>query len=390
MAVLSGEGFDINAKTNVGKDGRLKVAITLMHFNYGGAEKMVSLLASHLDLTRYEVRVFCVFGQAEGNALERAVEEHGVRIVHLGKGRGFSLGHVGKMRRALEEYGADVVHSHLSGGVYSTTWALAHGRKMLHTLHSVPDKELEGPKKTIMRFLYHRGHAVPVAISRKNRELTAAFYGLPEDQVEMVVNPVDVGLFSDKAPKPWDERAWDIVQVARFNEVKNHKGLVDAVAALVRRGDGEDDGLRVALVGTGPLEPEVRRQVRELGLEGNVEFLGLRDDVPDILHDSKCFVLPSVYEGLPMSILEAMAAGLPVVATAVGGVPDVVQDGVTGVLVKPGDTEALANAMDELLVDPERMSALARAGFAAAKRYDCAIVAEEYSRLYEKFGKEGR
>ena len=367
---------------------RLKIAIVLMHFNYGGAEKMVSLLASHLDLSKYEVRVFCVYGQPEDNAMEHAIKDHGVPIVHLGKGRGFSPRHVSKMRKMLEAYGADVVHTHLGACVYCSTWAMRPGRRMLHTLHNIPEKELGSVKKLLMRVLYHSGHAVPVAISRMNRDLTASFYDLPADRVEMVVNPVDTSLYTDKQSKPWSERAWDFLHIARFSEAKNHRGLVDAVAALVAKDKGRFGGVRIALVGAGPLEPEIRERVSCLGLDKNIEFLGLRDDVPELLHNSRCFILPSIYEGLPMSILEAMAAALPVLATAVGGVPDIVEDGVTGVLVKPGDSNALAEAMGELLESPEHMQSLATAGKAVASQYDCSIVAAAYSELYEKYRME--
>ena len=355
----------------------------LMHFNYGGAEKMVSLLASHLDLSKCEARVFCVFGQPENNAMERAVEEHGVPIVYLGKGRGFSLRHVTKTRKLLEDFGADIVHTHLGGAVYCTTWAMLHGGKMLHTLHNIPIMEFGKAKRTLMRVLYHTGLAIPVAISELNKGLTAAFYGLSPEKVEMVVNPVDFARFSDKSPKLWGDRTWDFVHVARFGKAKNHRGLIDATAILKKRGY---EGLRIALVGTGPLEQEIRERVSDLGLEANVDFLGLRDDVPEILHDSRCFILPSIYEGLPMSILEAMASGLPVLATTVGGVPDVVKSGVTGLLVEPGDTAALACAMADLLESPDRALAMARAGKAAAEAYDCSTVAASYLNLYEKYG----
>ena len=387
-AIGDEKDFGIISMTAKDRDERLKIAIVLMHFNYGGAEKMVSLLASHLDLSRFEVRVFCVYGQSEGNAMERVIEDCGVPIVHLGKGRGFSLEHVAKMRKMLEAYNADVVHTHLGACIYCSTWAIRPGRRLLHTLHNIPEKELGGAKSAFMRFLYHSGHAVPVAISKANKELTASYYGLTADKVEMVVNPVDVELFADECPKPWGERTWDFVHVARFNEPKNHRGLVDAVATLVAEDGNKFGGVRVALVGTGPLESEIRERVSSLGLDENIKFLGLRDDIPDLLHDSRCFILPSVYEGLPMSILEAMAAGLPVLATAVGGVPDIVEDGVTGILVEPGNPDAFAGAMGRLLESPRLMQSLAAAGKLVASQYDCPIVAAGYSELYEKYRKQ--
>lgn len=362
-----------------------KVAIVLMHFNYGGGERMVSLLASHLDLSRFDVRVFCVYGDPHDNVMERAVLDHGVSITYIRKGLGFSLKYLVKVWRALSSYSPDVVHTHLGAGVYCAPWALLRKGKLLHTLHSIPEKELSRNKSRIMRLLYKTGKTVPVAISDTNRRLTAEYYDLPIEGVEMVVNPVDIAAFADRDPKPWDERRFDFIHVARFEEAKNHVGLVRAIAHLKsRRPEGAP--IKVALVGEGPLMEEVRLEVRRLGIEHAVRFLGIRDDVAELMHDSRCFVLPSLYEGLPMTILEAMSAGLPVIATSVGGVPDVVQDGRTGVLVPPGDEEALVAAMERML-DGDVLDWMGEAAKNETAPYSCVSVAEKYGDLYRKYGR---
>lgn len=372
---------------NQTKNNKLRVAIVLMQFGYGGAERMVALLASHLPLDELEVKVFCVYGAPMGNVMERMVMEHGVQIEYLGKDRGFSPAHVLKTTRALREFGADVVHTHLGAAMYCAHWAKLTGRRALHTLHNIPEKEFGSLKRSLMRSLYRSGNYIPVAISERNRELTASYYGLPVDRVEMVVNPVDVEKFSDVNPKPWGERSWDFVHVARFGAQKNHKGLVEAVYRVVN-GIGVESmpGLRIALVGDGPLEDEIRALVDERGLQGNVEFLGTRDDVAGVLHDSRCFILPSKYEGLPMSILEAMAAGLPVLATAVGGVPDVVEDGVTGKLIPAGDSVALAEAMVSMMSGKQGLASMSSASKARALSYDCGTTARSYMELYGRYG----
>lgn len=364
---------------------KLKVAIVLMHFNYGGGERMVSLLASHLDLSRFDVHVFCVYGDPHDNVMERAVLDHGVPITYIRKGLGFSFKYLVKVWRALSSYSPDVVHTHLGASVYCASWALFRKGKLLHTLHNIPEKESGRSRSRVMRLLYKTGKAVPIAISDTNRRLTADFYGLPIESVEAVVNPVDIEAFSDKDPKPWDERRFDFIHVARFEEVKNHIGLVRAVARLASRCPG-GASIKVALVGEGPLEREVMSEVRRLGLDQSVVFLGVRDDVAELMHDSKCFVLPSFYEGLPMTILEAMSAGLPVIATSVGGVPDVVQDGRTGMLVPPDDEEALVAAMERMLDDDvlDWMGAEAKSKVAP---YSCVSVAEKYGALYRKYGR---
>lgn len=361
---------------------RIKVAIVIMHFNYGGAERMVALLASRLDLLKYDVRVFCIYGDPQDNVMERMILAHGVSITYIRKGLGFSFRYLVKVWRELSRFKPDIVHTHLNACMYCAPWVLFHNSKMLHTLHSVPEKEAGKFRRKVMKRLYKRHKATPVAISEENRLLTSRFYGLPLSAVEMVVNPVDVASFKGDSPKPWCCRAYDFVHVARFEPEKNHKGLIEAFSRLVN-GNEQYANVNLALVGQGSLEPEVHDQVVAANLENNVHFLGLRDDIADLMHDSKCFVLPSDYEGLPMTILEAMAAGLPVIATHVGGVPDVVEDGANGFLVEPGDTAELARVMGRVLEEEELLCEMSRRAYNTALRFDCNCVAESYGLLYE-------
>ena len=126
---------------------------------------------------------------------------------------------------------------------------------------------------------------------------------------------------------------------------------------------------RLDLVGDGPLLGHVQARLGAADVQGAVRLLGLRDDVPELLSRAACFLLTSDYEGCPLSVLEAMAAGVPVVATAVGGVPELVGHGETGILVEPGRPEGLARGLDELLSDPARAEALGRAGRQRAKEH---------------------
>lgn len=367
---------------------RIKVAIVLMHFNYGGAERMVSLLASHLDLNRFEVRAFCVYGDPQHNAMEQSVLDHGVPITYIRKGLGFSVKHMVRLGRELSNYSPAVVHTHLNACMYAAPWAILNRITMLHTIHNVPSQEASGLRAKVMRNLYSSGRAVPVAISEKNRILTADFYGVPKSRVEMVVNPVELSAYVDASPKPWSERCYDFINVARFENQKNHVGLVTAFAKLIAQSE-EFSSLKLALVGQGPLEQSVQHLVDELGVSENVEFLGRRDDVAELMHDSKCFILPSNYEGLPMTILEAMAAGLPVVATDVGGVSDVVRDGITGLLVDADDEESLLSAMALVIGSSEMRQSMSSAAADIVVDYDVKAVADCYGALYSRYSSEG-
>jgi glycosyltransferase involved in cell wall biosynthesis len=150
-----------------------------------------------------------------------------------------------------------------------------------------------------------------------------------------------------------------VLTIGRFTEQKNHKCLLDAVPSVLAR----VPSTYFMWAGTGPLEDELRRLVLERGLENNVRFLGRRTDVPDLMQAADLFVLPSKFEGLPLVVLEAMAAGLPVVGTDVCGTGEAVRDGVTGRLVAPEDAAALSAAISAVLLDSRqasRMGAAAR------------------------------
>ena len=141
---------------------------------------------------------------------------------------------------------------------------------------------------------------------------------------------------------------------------------------------------RVLVVGDGELREELVRQAKDLGVENTIVFVGERNDVPDMLRIADLFVLPSVSEGLPISILEAMANRLPVVATNVGGIPELVRDGETGALVPSGEPHSLARAVIELLSNPEKMQAAGAAARARLKtHFSQEIMVAKTEKLYQ-------
>lgn len=160
----------------------------------------------------------------------------------------------------------------------------------------------------------------------------------------IVLIPNGITNFSKKYPERLDTTHYQFVNVARFFPEKNHEALIDAFSEVCL----ELPSCRLVLVGDGPLRRVMENKVSVLGLSDKVEFLGVRRDVPAILERSDCFVLSSRWELHPITILEAMRSGLPVVATSVGGVQNTVVDGKSGFLVKPGDKKRLAQAMIRL------------------------------------------
>ncbi len=179
--------------------------------------------------------------------------------------------------------------------------------------------------------------------------------GVAPRRVSVIRNGLDLGAFVPRQPLPGRHR---IISVGRLRPEKAHEVLLAAVAQL--RAAWPDVTLR--LVGDGARESVLRQFAADHGLADRVEFLGQREDVAALLRDADVFVLPSRIEASPNAALEAMAAGLPVVATDVGGIPEVVTTGLTGILVPPDDAGALAKAVAQLFADPSHAERLAGAG----------------------------
>ncbi len=207
--------------------------------------------------------------------------------------------------------------------------------------------------------------------------------GLPAEKITVVYNGIDVAAFDrvsergPAAPLPATERMM-IGTVARLEEQKGLPFLLRAFAALQR----PDIGLWI--IGDGSRRRDLEAQAAELGLAPQSIFLGSRTDVPALLHQLDIFALPSLWEGMPNAVMEAMAAAKPVVATAVDGTPELVVDGTTGILVPPSDADGLRNALEQLLRDPDQRRRLGQAGRAriASEFTDERMVARMES-LYE-------
>jgi glycosyltransferase involved in cell wall biosynthesis len=253
---------------------------------------------------------------------------------------------------------------------------------MVHTVHNVALRETEWLGRMIHRVAFRRG-VVPVAVAAEVARSFQKVYGFAP--VATIPNGIDVDRFlQPDAGREW-RRAHGFsaedrlaVSVARLEPQKNPHGLVDAFARALP----DNARWHLLLVGDGNLREEVCGHIARLRLGHRVHLLGIRADVVDLLSAADVFVLASHWEGNPMAVMEAMAAGLPVVATAAGGVPEVVEHGVTGLLAPPGDTEALASALAELARDPQRRDEFRQAALRRVLRFSLSAMIASYSELF--------
>jgi glycosyltransferase involved in cell wall biosynthesis len=325
----------------------------------GGAARHVIELGSGLDPESWEIDLACV---PDSEPWHELGERSNVTVHSLGGRHGRpvarDLGDLPMLARLARK--ADVVHAHSSkAGFLTRLGAAVAGRRRctIFTPHGWSFWAATGVEArfylSLERAASHWCRTVVAVSQAEGSAGLGAGIGRPS-QYRVIPNGIDLDRFA-APPRP---DAGRIAWVGRLAPPKRPDLAVRALALI--RGAGQE--ARLDIVGEGPLRADLEAQVAAEGLGGAVGLLGFRNDVPELLSRSAVFVLVSGYEGCPLSVLEAMAAGVPVVATAVGGIPELVAHGETGLLVESGRPEALAAALDELLSDPARAEALGRAG----------------------------
>lgn len=356
---------------------KIKVAVVLPYFGIGGAETMVSRVVSYLDLKTIDVKVFCIYGTPLGNYLEKAVQDHGVCIEYIGKGKGFSFSAIVRLWNKLSKYQPDVIHTHLSACVYCIPWSVFHGKSMLHTVHNIPERELTRIKQIPMFIMYRCGKAVPIAISKEIQKQLILHYGL-KSAPRIINNPVDVNRFSIAKKQ---HKGIVIVTAGRITEQKNQKFLVEVLSELSR----DDKNIRVLILGDGPKKNELNNYIEEVGMQSVIRLTGNVDNVENYFAGSDIFALCSTYEGVPLVILEAMASGLPIISTDVGGVKDVLGD--CGILIPEGDKEEYKKALKRLIDDKALRKEFGERAYNNAAKFDSSIIAQEYTDVYYRYSK---
>lgn len=344
---------------------RVRVLYVVGNFVAGGAERHLLELWRRLDRSRFEVEIACFRreGQfaAEVAALGWPVRELGVgRRIYDARG---VLGLLRLVHHTLR-FKPDVIHGYLFG---PNLFAALAGRLCGVPAVVVAKRNVdayETPRQVAVQRLAHRLATHVTAVSRAVAD-TAVALGVPAGRITVIPNGVDSARFPERPAEPgalgFNGHGPVIGSVGCLEARKDYGTLLEALAGLHARGLR----FRVALVGDGRERPALEQQARVLGLAGCVHFLGERPDVERLLPEFDVFVLSSREEGIPNALLEAMAAGRAAVATAVGGTPEILEDGETGWLVPPRAPAALAAALAAALDDPAEA---ARRG-AAARRF---------------------
>ncbi|HWW90926.1 MAG TPA: glycosyltransferase [Solirubrobacteraceae bacterium] len=337
---------------------------------HGGAERLALRIATSLDPERFE-STLCVsrWPMANGSSpsADQALDElriAGVRFLPLRRKRGIpELTPWLRLGRFLRRQRIDLLHTHKFG---SNAWGTMTGRIArvpVVLAHEHTWSYAGNPLRCFLdRELVSRAADRFIAVSREDQRRMIEIERIDASRTLFLpigITPTSRTLGHDvRAELGIASDAPVIGLVGNLRPQKAHHVLVRAAALLVR----EWPRVQILIVGDGSERAHVEQLVRELALEPSIRFLGYRDDVPEVLAAIDIAVCCSDFEGSPVAMLEYMEAALPVVSTAVGGVPDLIEQGVHGLLVPPGDPNALAGALDELLRDPQRAHAMGARG----------------------------
>jgi sugar transferase (PEP-CTERM/EpsH1 system associated) len=342
----------------------MKTVHLITELDTGGAQKALARLLARLDRQRFNLAVACLYNGDKAVAQE--IRAHGIPVTDLGMTAKWRWDAMWRLYRLLRRERPTILH----------TW-LFHANlpgRILGWLAGVPIiicSERTMAMESKWRYRLNRWTVGLVdrvtAVSDNVRDFCISHIGLPAEKLIVIYNGIELPekpLASRQEARAELDLPLDasvIGAVGRLDPVKGVNFLVQALSQV--------DGAHLAVIGDGTERAALEALADSLGVADRVHWAGHRRDVPRLLPAFDLFIQPSVHEGLPNTVLEAMAAGLPVVATAVGGTPEVVLDGIIGLLVPPRDPQALAEAITRLLGVPDLRRKMGRAGRERVERH---------------------
>lgn len=369
------------------------VAHVIHHFGVGGLENGVVNLINHMPEGRYRHAIVCLQGYGD---FHRRIRRNDVEMVALDKRPGKDAGLYFRLWRALRRLKPDIVHTrNLSALEGQAVAALAGVAARVHGEHGRDVFDLHGANR---KYNFLRRGLRPlvghyIAVSRDLEGWLRQTVGVRADRVSQIYNGVDSGRFHPRSgarpaigPAGFTEGAEVVIgSIGRMAAVKDFPTLVRAFLRLL---DSEPEArarLRLVIVGDGEAREECLELLKQGGAADLAWLPGERADTAELLRGMDVFVLPSLGEGVSNTILEAMASGLPMVATDVGGNPELVCEGATGTLVPPADPERMAEALRGYLADPERRQLYGRAARAEIeRRFSMEAMVNGYLQVYDR------
>lgn len=354
----------------------MKIVQVIPSLNLAGAERMCETLSGELQHNGHEVVVITLYGTK--TPIYEKLVERGINVIQLDKKPGLDLSMVSKLHRILKKEKPDVIHAHLVILKYVCVATLFQRVKTVHTVHSVAWSEGGRLDKMVTGFFYRTKKAIPVALNDTVKKTIFEVYGVPIKKIPIVSNGSDITRCNPKKDYSTGETL-NVLHIGRFEPEKNHLGLLEAFELFLKM----RKKAVLHLVGDGKCRGEIESYIDEHNLRDSVVLHGLQPDVYQYLNVADIFVLPSKYEGFPITLIEAMGTGLPIVASCMGGIPDVICDGKTGTLTSLNPKE-IAIALARYADDEELRRAHGQNAREASRAFSSRQMAQGYEEIYNQ------
>lgn len=348
----------------------IRVAIVLEDFSIGGAQRVVSELVQHIDAQKVKLLVLCLWERSD-TALAEAAEKV-ADVKYLGIHGKNLIANYFRISQILRSFHPDIVHAHLVGQLYAVPWGLLNHVPVLITAHTKPRKAFIKKIEWLIRYGVNHKKIWIAAVSQENLDLVKAYFPGAEKQCLCINNGINIHSFYRK-----EHADFTFINVARQDENKNQMVILRAFHCLyLQRND-----IKLILAGDGPCHEKLAAEVKKLGLDQVVLLPGKVDQVSDYYAVADVYVQSSHREAMPMSVLEALAAGLPIISTDVGGLHDVVKG--NGILCPDYDGEAIYQAMKRLLfMSSGERKLMIRGSQNISKNYSSDKMAKRYESVY--------
>lgn len=358
----------------------------------GGAENQMYLLAKFLDKQKYEVKLICSNFKSLDDWATR-FETEGIEVVRLNVFHKHDPRHYFQLKEYIKRHPCDLMHIHVWNPASCRYAFMAANKYNLPLVVTEHDPfELPKFKKYIKNKLMKHVQKI-VTVSHSNEKLIQKIYPDLKNYTTTILNGIDSTWFesqllnfSETKMKEFREEEFEaddntkvILTVAELHERKGLEYLIKAMPAILKK----MDNLKLIIVGKGPQQQELEKLIEKENLANNIKLLGHRKSIPKIMASANLFVLPSVKEAFGLVILEAMAAWLPVLASNVGGIPEIIEDGVNGFLIEPKNSEKLAEKILELFNENFKFEEyIKNAQLILKDKFDAKSMAKQYEKIY--------
>jgi len=367
------------------KNRKINILHLLLSLKVGGLENVVYNLVGNLDRTIFNVSVCCIdeFGELEHNLRDLNIYLALLKRKEQGIDWLLSL----KLARLLKEKHIDIIHTHnFSPNFYgSIAGRLSGVSKIITTQHNKRFfEEFNKKRLLVFRTLYYLNHKI-VFVSKDAKDLAIKTINIPSRKVTVIHNGIDVNRFR---PKVKDKALLNefrikdefiIGTVGRLSKEKNIVTVLKAFKQVLKK----KNNIKLLIVGDGSEKATLVKESSRLNIDSQVIFAGYREDIPDLLNIMDIFVMPSLTEGISLTLLEAMATEKPVIVTKVGGNVEIIDDGYSGIFVKPGDIEGIVDKLNDLFSDPLKKRQIAfNARQKVLKDFSLESMVNKYTSLY--------